>query len=114
MTALFIRFLVITTGIFIVAYFFKGIEVSGVGPAFLASLLLGLLNVSLRPVVLFFTYQLRFITLGLFTLCLNAVILLIVAYVVEGFDINGFLSALGGALVISILSAVINEFVDRD
>ena len=114
MVVLLIRFIAISGGILLVAFLVPGISVSGKGPALMAAFILGLLNVSIRPVMMYFAMPLRLLTLGFFTLVINAAMLYIVGSVVTGFDIDGFASAFLGALFISLISAVVNEFVERE
>jgi len=73
-----------------------------------ASALFGILNVSIRPVLLVFTLPINILTLGLFTFVINAAILGITASLLPGFVIYGFWPALGGAIVISVVSVVLN------
>ncbi|MCK5237669.1 MAG: phage holin family protein [Deltaproteobacteria bacterium] len=105
------RLIILTLAVVAVTYLFPGISVDGYLELFLASLALGIINAIVRPVILFFTYQLRFLTFGVFTLCLNAVFIVFVGSLVEGFHVDGFLNALGGAFIISLMSAAANEFV---
>ncbi|MCK4739220.1 MAG: phage holin family protein [Deltaproteobacteria bacterium] len=113
MITILIRFLIISGGIVGLAYYLPGIEVSAPAPAFMAAFVLGLLNVTIRPVFIFFSFPLRIITLGLFTLVINGTILYVVSLVVPGFEIEGFLFAFIGAIILSLLSAIVNEFVGK-
>jgi putative membrane protein len=106
---LIIRFLAATGALFLAAYIFKGIEVSGLAPAAAAVIIIGLLNVSIKPVLLLLTFPVNFVTLGLFGLVLNARILWSVARAVDGLTVSGFLPALGGAVVISLVNAYASE-----
>jgi putative membrane protein len=74
----------------------------------IASALFGILNVSIRPVLLVLTLPINILTLGLFTFVFNAAILGITASLLPGFVIYGFWPALGGAIVISVVSVVLN------
>ncbi len=74
-----------------------------------ASLLLGIFNAVLRPVLLLFALPLLILTLGLFTLVINALMLYFVGYLLEPhFIVDGFWSAFWGALIISLVSMVLN------
>ena len=79
----------------------------------LASLVLGALNAFLRPILLLGCLPLLILTLGLFLMVINAVLLLLTAKLVNGFDIEGFWSAFWGALVISIITLIANTFTGR-
>ena len=72
----------------------------------IAAAVLGLLNALVRPILFVLTLPLTVVTLGLFLLVLNAIMLELTAWLVPGFDINGFGWAIVGALVLSIVSLV--------
>lgn len=73
-----------------------------------ASLLLGILNAFLRPIMLLLALPLLIFTLGLFMLVINALLLYFVAWLLPGFHVQGFWSAFWGALIISIVSMAVN------
>ncbi len=79
----------------------------------LASLVLGALNAFLRPFLLLGCLPLLILTLGLFLMVINAMLLLLTAELVDGFKIAGFWSAFWGALVISIVTLIANTFTGR-
>lgn len=111
MQGLFIRWLILTVAIVICAYIIEGIYVSGFLSAILAAAFLGILNALLRPLLLLITLPINILTLGLFTFVINAVLLLMVSGVITGLEIRSFWSALGGALIISLISWVLLSFV---
>lgn len=94
--------------IIVAAYFVPGLTLRGPGTALVAGLILGLVNVLVRPVLLVLTLPLTLVTLGLFIFVVNALCLGLTAALVPGFDIAGFWSMLGGALVVSIVSWILN------
>lgn len=108
---LILRLLILVAGIFLAAYLVPGITVEGYWPAIKASVLLGLINVFIRPVILLLTLPISLITLGLFTLVINGLILWSVGHVVNGFVVSGFFAAIVGSIVVSILSIVLNRFL---
>jgi putative membrane protein len=76
-----------------------------------ATLVLGLLNSFLRPILMLLSLPLLIFTLGLFTIVINAILLLLVGALLRGhFQVDGFWSAFWGALVISIVSLLLNSF----
>ena len=79
----------------------------------MASLLLGLLNTFVRPVLVFFTLPFVMVTLGLGLLVINALLLLFVGSVVKGFHVAGFWPALFGGLIISVTSFGANVLLGR-
>jgi len=111
MQGLFIRWLILTVAILICAYLIEGIHVSGFFSALVAAAFLGILNALFRPLLLIITLPINILTLGLFTFIINAVLLLMVSGVVTGLEIRSFLSALGGALIIALVSWILLAFV---
>jgi len=81
--------------------------------AIVAAAILGVINTFLRPVLLILTLPLTILTLGVFAFILNALMLLLVAYFVPGFEIEGFLWAFLGSLIISIVNWIVNRFINR-
>ena len=77
----------------------------------LAAGILGIVNAVIRPIVLIFTLPINLLTLGFFTLIINAALLKFVAYVVPGFVIESFGAAFLGAILISCISWLLNIFV---
>jgi putative membrane protein len=92
----------------------NGIRIESIGMSVVAAGILGLVNAVIRPVVLILTLPINLLTLGLFTLVINALMLELVAAVVPGFIIEGFWAAFWGALVISVVSWLVNLFVGGD
>ena len=87
----------------------SGIHYDSVTGLLVATLVLGILNTFLRPVLLFLSLPLLIFTLGLFTLVINALLLYWVGHLVEGFHVDTFRAAFWGALIISIVSLVLNS-----
>lgn len=106
MVALVVRWLINAGAILLVAQLLEGIYVAGLGTALVAALVLGLVNAVIRPVILALTMPIGCLTLGLFTFVVNALMLWLTAAVVPGFDIDGFLPALVGSVLISVVSSV--------
>ncbi len=106
-----VRVLVNAATIALAAAFVPGLHLEGAVPALLAGLVLGVINALVRPVLVILTLPLTLLTLGLFLLVLNGVCLALTAWLVPGFDIAGFLPAMLGALVISVVSWVLTAFV---
>jgi len=91
-----------------------GIRIQSIGMGILAAGILGVVNAVIRPLVLLLTLPINLVTLGLFTLVINAFMLEFVAYLVPGFVIETFRAAFWGALIISIVSWLLNIFVGGD
>ncbi|MGI6225821.1 MAG: phage holin family protein [Peptococcales bacterium] len=88
-----------------------GIEVNGFLAALFAALVLGIVNAIIRPIIIFLTLPLNLVTLGLFTLIINGFMLKITSTVVNGFSVKGFWAATIGALLLALISSVLNALV---
>jgi putative membrane protein len=106
------RWLIITGAILIASMVVPGIKVDSLLTTILAAAVLGLINVFIKPVLIILTLPLSILTLGLFTLFLNALLLELVAYFVKGFEVQSFLAAFLGSLIISIVSWFANYFIN--
>ena len=113
MKGLFIRWLILTGAIMFAAYLLVGIHVTGFFSAFFAAAVLGFLNAFLRPFLLILTLPINFLTLGLFTFVINAILLMMVSGVSAGFEVASFWSALGGSLIISLVSSLLTSLVSE-
>lgn len=99
-----IQIVVVALLLLLVARIVPGIEVGGIGSALLAGLVLGVINALLKPLLVLLTLPITVLTLGLFLLVINALLLRLAAAIVPGFRIAGFLPAFWGALLLSIFS----------
>jgi putative membrane protein len=109
---LLVRWLVLTAAIIVASYLIQGIEVNGFFSAFFAAAILGVLNVFFRPILLILTLPINILTLGFFTFIINAVLLKMASGVISGFVVHGFWSAVFGALIISVVSWLLNSFIN--
>jgi putative membrane protein len=103
-----VRWLTTAVGIGAAAYLLPGIEVDGPWAAVLGALVLGLINVTLRPIVLLLTLPLTVLSLGLFALIVNGAMLALVARWVTGVHVATFGSAVLGSIVISLVGGFLN------
>ena len=104
----FARWLVTTAGVLLAAGIIDGVRADTVVALLSASLLLGILNAFLRPILLLLALPLLVVTLGLFTLVINALLLYLVSFVVKGFHVADFWSAIKGAILVSLVSVIAN------
>ncbi len=111
MTGFIIRLLVNALALVIVAYFLPGVHVTGFGAAIVAALILGIVNAILRPILILVTLPAVILTLGLFTLIINAITFYIVAHLHIGLTVDGFWSAFWGALLLAIVSFALSTLV---
>ena len=107
MPAFVIRWVATALAIGVAAQVLPGIQVDGLWAAIVAALLLGLVNVTLRPILLLLTLPLTVVTLGLFALVVNGAMLVLVANVVKGVHVAGFGSAVLGAILISLVGSLL-------
>ena len=106
-----IRLVVNAAALWVAAQLVPGFVITGAIPLILGALVLGLINAIVRPVLVVLTLPLTLVTLGLFIFVLNAFCLWLTSRLVSGFEIQSFLSAFLGALVISIVSWILTAFV---
>ena len=111
---LLLRLLLNGAAVFLAAQLIPGIGVATPGTALIAGIVLGLINAIIRPLLIVLTLPVTFLTLGLFIFVINAACLGLAAWVVPGFTISGFGSALIGALVISITSWLLSALLIDD
>ena len=106
-----LRWLLNILAIFLTAALLPGFEVTVWG-AIVGSIVLGVVNAIIRPLLLILTLPLNVVTLGLFTFIINGLMLWITSATVKGFDIHGFWWAVLTAIVLSLLSSIISFFID--
>lgn len=102
------RWVITTIGVLLAAGVVDGIDADSTVALLAASLLLGILNAFLRPILLILALPLLLLTLGLFTLIINSLLLYWVGALVDGFEVAGFWSAFKGSILISIVSVFSN------
>ena len=102
-----VHILVTAALLMIVAKLVSGVEVTSWGSAIIAALVLGLVNAIVKPIMVILTFPITILTLGLFLLVVNALMLWLVAALVPGMKIKGFLPAFLGALLLTVLNLVV-------
>lgn len=105
--SLLINWIVSALVILVGAYVVPGVHVDGFVTALVAAVILGILNAIVKPILLVLTLPINILTLGLFTLVINAVVILLVTSFVPGFTVDG----LGWAILYSIVISVISSFL---
>jgi putative membrane protein len=117
---LFIRWLIAALALFLASWIVPGIHTEGSGwIAFaLVAIILGLINALIRPILKVLSFPLIIVTLGLFTLVINALMLWLASSIAVnwfdvGFYIDGFWSAFFGALIVSIVTVILSAILDR-
>lgn len=103
-----IRVLITGISVFLAVMVVPGLEVASFPAGLAAVLVLTILNLLVRPILLMLTLPLIVLTLGLFLIVVNALLLELTGYLVEGFSVAGFWPAVGGAVVISLVTMILN------
>jgi putative membrane protein len=111
MLGFFLRWSINLLALVIAGSLINGIAIRSLGIGIVAAGIFGLVNAVIRPIVLLLTLPINLLTLGLFTLVVNAAMLMLVSELVPGFVIESFRSAFWGALIISLISWGVNIFV---
>ena len=104
MTGFFLRVAIVALGLWLATQVLPGLVFDGPGTLLAAALLLGVVNAVIRPVAVVLTLPLTLLSLGLFLLVINAAMLGLVALLLGGFTISGFWTAVGGSLMVSLVS----------
>jgi putative membrane protein len=108
---LLLHWILTAAAVWIVAHFVPGISVSGPMAALIAALVIGLINATIGFVLKILTFPLTILTLGLFWFVINALMLKLAAALVSGFEVRGFIPALIGSILISLVSSVLQWLV---
>ena len=104
-----LKLLLSAISVILASYLLPGVYVEGFWMAFIVAVLLSLLNATLKPLLIIFTIPITFLTLGLFLLVINALMILIVDYFIEGFRVDGFWWALAFSLILSLINALLTD-----
>ena len=113
MRGLLIRFTVTGVAVLLASAIIPGIEVESVSAGLAAVIVLAMLNALVRPILYLFSLPFTVLTLGVFMVVINALLLLLVAFLVKGFVVTGFWSSIGGAILISLVSGILNLWVSE-
>lgn len=107
MIRLLVQWFLSAAALMVVSNFVRGFEVDGLGPALAASLVIGLLNATVGLLLKIVTFPVSILTLGLFLLVINGLMLLLASHIVNGFRVRGFGAAFWGALALALLGMLI-------
>jgi len=100
--------------LFAVPYLMHSVDVTSVGAALIAALILGLVNTLIRPLLLLLTLPVTVLSLGLFIFIVNGFTFWLVAQFVDGFTVTSFWAAVGGALLYSVISWALSSLLLKD
>jgi len=107
-----IHWLISATAVYVTANMLSGITIRSFGAALIVALVLGLVNALIKPVLVFFSIPLLLLTLGLFMLVINALLLQLAAWAVDGFAVQSFWWAVLGSVCISVVAWLMNAVVN--
>lgn len=105
---LLLRWVISALSVYVTAYIVPGVTVANAWTALVAALVIGLVNALIRPLLILLTLPVNILTLGLFTLVINAVLFWLASTIVKGFDVANFTAAFLGALVYWLVSWLVN------
>lgn len=111
MSGILVRILITAAGLWLAATLVPGVHAQNLGTLLWAALWLGVVNALIRPLVVILTLPITLLSLGGFLLVVNAAMLALVAWLLEGFQVSGFFPALFGSLVVSITSWLAATFI---
>jgi putative membrane protein len=109
-----IQFLLTSIFVFVLSHIIPGIHIADFLTAIIVALVFGLFNAILRPIILFLTLPLTLLTLGLFALVVNALLVILITVFVKGFVVDGFFSALLFSIVLSVLTSLVKFYFKKN
>lgn len=109
-----LRTLLTAVAVFILAHVLPGVEVASYLTAILVAVVLGLLNFLVKPILVIFTLPITIVTLGLFLLIINALIILMADYFITGFSVSSIWMALLFSLLLSLLQSFLFSILKED
>lgn len=107
--SVFINWAVSAFAIIVTAYLLPGVHVQSLGAAFVAAVVLGVINAVIKPILIILTLPINILTLGLFTFVINALVIIFTSKLVPGFTVDGF----WWALIFSVVLSIINSFLHK-
>jgi putative membrane protein len=111
---LLIRIFVSAILVMLISYLMTGVTVDSFTTSLIVAIVLGLLNLIVKPVLILFTIPVTILTLGLFLLVINAIIILLCDNLVDGFSVNSFWTALFFSIVLTISESIVFKLTDND
>lgn len=110
-----LRIIITAVLVMIITHFFPSIaQVDSLKTSFIVALVLGLLNLFVKPILVLLTFPITLITLGLFLLVINAAIIILCSNIVRGFKVDGFIGALIFSIVLSLSQSLLYKLIAQD
>jgi putative membrane protein len=110
---LIVKWLLSAVALLAVAHLYSGVQVRDFTSALIAAFVIGLLNTILRPVLVVLTFPVTLVTLGLFLFVINALMFWAASGLLSGFQVTGFVAAMIGSLIYSLIGVVIESALER-
>ncbi|MEF3254566.1 MAG: phage holin family protein [Deferribacterales bacterium] len=107
------RYFVNVIGLGVAALLFKHVTVDSFATLLLSGLVLSIVNFFLKPFLVFITLPVQVLTMGLFYFVINAIIVMMVSYMVNGLVVDGFWTAIGVSLIVSIVNLLFDSFYSK-
>jgi putative membrane protein len=111
---LIIRIIVTAALVFGIAYFLPGVQVAGPYTAMVVAVVLGLLNIFIKPIMVLLTLPFTIVTLGLFLLVVNAIMILLCTKIVGGFTVDSFWVAMLFSIILSLSQSIVYAIIGKD
>ena len=109
MLNIFLKWIIFALLITFIAWIIPGISVENFLSAMVVCVVIALINVFIRPFLLLISLPINFLTLGLFSFVINALLLILAGKITPGFEVEGFISALLGSIILSLFVGLINK-----
>src|SRR5215218_10990695 len=106
-----IKIMVTALAAYFAAWLLPGVTIDSVQTTVIVALVLAILNAIVRPILVLLTIPITIVTLGLFLLVINIIIVKLTDYLIDGFEVRGLLSALLFSLIVSFFSSILNSIV---
>ena len=107
-----LTWLITAISLLITAYVIPGIFIKSLVAAAFAAIVMGVINATVRPILVLFTLPLTFLSLGLFLFVVNAIAFSLVSYFTPGFSVNTFWDALFGSIILSLVSGFFGQLLE--
>ena len=107
-----LKFILSAVITYLLANFLPGAQIGGFGDAIILVIVMAILNAVVKPILQIIGLPITILTLGLFLFVINALIVMLASYLLSGFEVDGFVSALIFSVVLSLVTAVVDMIVD--
>jgi putative membrane protein len=111
MLKLVLHVIAIAGTLLLIAQYVPGIAIAGLGTAVIVAIVWGIIGLTVKPVLGLLTLPITILTLGLFSFILNALLFWVMAGLVPGFEVAGFIPALLGSVILSFVSGILNRIL---